>query len=74
MAVGKGKYDDACTVARESTKAIGVALLVFGGEHGDGFSVQAPIELTRVLPSVLREMADQIGQSLPPPFQPTKES
>jgi hypothetical protein len=37
---GPGKYDDACTAAREATEAAGVILIVLGGQHGSGFSVQ----------------------------------
>lgn len=57
---GPGKYDDACTVARESTKASGVLLVVFGGEQGSGFSVQAPPEIIAAMPCILEEMAAQI--------------
>lgn len=64
MPIGPGKYDEPCTIARESTQAVGVALLVFGGIHGDGFSVQAPYEVTRQLPAFLEQMAKDIRASL----------
>jgi hypothetical protein len=57
---GPGKYDDACTVARESTKASGVLLVVFEGEKGSGFSVQAPPEIIAAMPNILEEVAAQI--------------
>lgn len=57
---GPGKYDPETTAARLSTEAIGVALLVFGGRHGDGFSVQVPAEILFRLPAFLRDMADRI--------------
>jgi hypothetical protein len=57
---GPGKYDDAATVARLSTDADGVALIVFGGSAGSGFSVQGPLAFLLDLPTVLRTMADQI--------------
>lgn len=60
MTVGAGKYDEACSVARESTKAMGVILIVFGGEHGSGFSVQAPAAVMELIPEVLEETAKQI--------------
>lgn len=71
---GPGKYDDACTAARESTKALGCILIVVGGEHGDGFSAQLTMEMMENIPRGLRALADQIeadrlrvGGSQPPP-------
>lgn len=55
-----GKYDAACTAAREATKAEGVALIVFNGEHGGGFSVQAPPDILLALPRTLEFMAKAI--------------
>ena len=46
MGHGPGKYDDLCTQARNTAKAAGVVLIVFGGEKGDGFSVQASAQTT----------------------------
>jgi hypothetical protein len=39
-------------------------LIVFGGEHGDGFSMQATLEHTLKLPQMLREIADKIELDL----------
>lgn len=64
MTLGPGKYDDACTAVRVALKARGVALIVFGGYSGSGFSVQGPLELQRTLPDRLRLMADQIERDL----------
>jgi hypothetical protein len=61
---GPGKYDDACTVAREATNASGVALIVIGGDRGDGFSVQANAAILITLPSLLRRMADSIDKQM----------
>lgn len=59
--IGPGKYDSICTVARESTDAAFIAVIVIGGNQGNGFSVQATDEaLTHNLPKVLRKMADDI--------------
>jgi hypothetical protein len=60
MAAGPGKYDGLCTYVREQTKAFGAAVMVWGGTEGFGFSVQAPIEVVKDLPRMLRSMADQI--------------
>ncbi len=58
--IGPGKYDEVCTQVREDTNALGVVLLIFGGCKGNGFSCQAPFEFTATIPSLLRQMADQI--------------
>ncbi len=61
MTLGRGgRYEDACTVARESTKARGVVLIVFDGEHGNGFSVQVDAERLLALPEILETIAAQI--------------
>jgi hypothetical protein len=59
MALGPGKYDGACTVARDLTGG-GVILIVVDGHRGAGFSAQLlPYQLTR-MPVLLRALADQI--------------
>jgi len=58
--VGKGKYDDACTVAREQTQARGVVLIVFNGTDGSGFSCQADLETLLTLPEILEQVAQRI--------------
>jgi hypothetical protein len=60
MPVGPGKYDDLCTEALEKAHALAAILLIFGGNRGSGFSVQAPLEVLNELPSILRSVADQI--------------
>ena len=60
MPFGPGRYDAQCTIIREQTGAAGVALIVIGGVHGSGFSVQAPGDVTLVLPELLEEMAREI--------------
>jgi hypothetical protein len=55
---GPGKYDDACTVAREMTSAVACVLIVIEGDQGNGFSVQTlEPDLIPVLPALLREVA-----------------
>jgi hypothetical protein len=61
---GPGKYDDVLTEAREKTKADGAVLIVMGGDKGDGFAVQVPIEKLFGLPDVLEYMAKQIRADL----------
>lgn len=60
MPYGPGRYDHVCTMAREASKAVGTLLIVLGGEHGDGFSCQAPIEVMASLPKILEDTAQQI--------------
>lgn len=64
MATGPGKYDDIATVARESAKARAVVVAVIGGEHGNGFSVQAEAGTLLNLPDLLEEIALQIRRDL----------
>jgi hypothetical protein len=62
MALGPGKYDALCTYVRETAKAEGAAIIVWGapGEKGAGFSVQCTPPLLLTLPDVLRNMADTL--------------
>jgi hypothetical protein len=61
---GPGKYDDLATEVRTKARAEGVLVLIFGGVHGNGFSAQLSTELLLVVPSVLREAADQIERQI----------
>lgn len=63
MPAGPGKYDSACTGARIETGGKAVILIVIDGTQGSGFSVQAPPEILRHLPEVLREVAAEIEAS-----------
>lgn len=60
MALGPGKYDALCTYVRETAKAEGAAVIVWGGIEGQGFSVQASVDQLEKLPAILRNMADTI--------------
>jgi hypothetical protein len=65
MAIGPGKYDQACSMARVFTGARAVALIVLGGEHGSGFSVQTENpRFLELLPDMLRQMAMDIEQDM----------
>ena len=63
MAIGPGKYDDLCTVVRETANAEGAIIIILNGNQGGGFSCQAPLELTARLPAILRAVADDIEKS-----------
>jgi hypothetical protein len=61
MAFGPGKYDHLATLLRQQTHAKGgVALVIFDGSHGNGFSVQGTPQFLVALPAALREIAAQI--------------
>ena len=65
MALGAGVYDDACTQARESTKARSVILMVVDGDKGSGFSAQSDDPMFQMqFPLILRRMADAIDEDL----------
>lgn len=60
---GPSKYDEACTAAREMTKAEVCLLLVLGGDKGSGFSMQThDLGVVAKVPALLRHIADQIEQ------------
>lgn len=63
--IGPGKYDDVCTQAREAAKAEGAIVLIFNGQHGQGFSCQLPPELMPAVPDMLRFIAEEIEKSPP---------
>lgn len=63
MPLGPGKYDNALTRARKSCGATDAVLIVLNGSLGPGFSVQATLGATLVLPATLRAVADQIEAS-----------
>ena len=67
MTIGPGKYDDLCTVVRTATGAPVVAVIIFGGTRGSGFSVQMEERhagFIARLPDMLEEMAKQIRSDL----------
>ena len=64
MSIGPGRYDDLCTYVKDAAKAEGAIVIVFRGEHGNGFSMQADLIDTMKLPATLRLVADQIEADL----------
>jgi hypothetical protein len=50
-------------LVRARAEAQGVLLLVIGGKHGEGFSCQADLELTLLVPDMLERIAAEIRQA-----------
>jgi hypothetical protein len=63
MALGPGKYDAEVSELRKRLKAHGILLLVLDGERGSGFSAQLPLDVTMNMPTVLRDLANEIETS-----------
>lgn len=66
MAIGKGKYDDALTLALKSVDASNGILIVFDGKQGGGFSVQATANIQMAIPTILEETASKIRVDIKP--------
>lgn len=67
--IGPGKYDDLATWVMEKTNCKAVVLMVIGGDHGDGCSLQQRGELllpgySLVMPQLLRDLASGIEQDM----------
>lgn len=69
--LGGGRYDRECTAALLSTKADGVILIVLNGDRGNGFSAQLPLTHVSDLPTVLRQVADEIQADVRKSSPPT---
>ena len=69
MPIGPGKYDDVCSYVVEQVgigaQGGGVIVIVFGGNKGNGFSCQADLRTTVLLPDMLENIAKQIRESGP---------
>lgn len=61
MSEGPGKYDEACTLARVMTGASLAVLIVVGGRHGGGFSVQS---IREVPPENLARLLEMTAEAL----------
>ena len=59
MPLGPGKYDDACSAARDKTGG-SVLLIVVRGAKGSGFSCQADLETLLSLPDILEGIAREL--------------
>ena len=60
MSIGPGRYNEVCNDVRKRTRAKGVILIVMEGDKGEGFEVQASLDILVKLPKLLRDVADQI--------------
>lgn len=61
---GPGNYDDLCTYVRKQSDGKLVLVAVYGGNKGQGFSVQSvSLELNKLLPDILETMAAQIRKA-----------
>lgn len=58
--LGPGKYDDLCTMVRESAAARAAIVIIIDGDKGHGFSMQAPLGVTLAVADVLEQVARQI--------------
>ncbi len=60
-----GKYDDLCTIVRESAEAETAIVIVLNGKQGHGFSLQTtvPTEKSRIADCLI-EVAQQIKNSI----------
>lgn len=59
MAIGPGKYDDICTVARESAKASAAIVIILDGVSGSGFSCQCHAAMP---PKRIAEMLETVAK------------
>jgi hypothetical protein len=57
--IGPGKYDAALSLARAATGGCAI-LIVVDGKHGSGFACQTLPATMRMIPSLLRQVADDI--------------
>lgn len=65
MTIGPGKYDELCTYLRRLTRADGAVIIVINGENGSGFSCQADLQTTALLPELLEKLARDIRGDIP---------
>jgi hypothetical protein len=67
MALGPGKYDDITSRVRAAVGITdetggGVLVIVLGGDRGNGFSCQADIATTLMIPDILEDVIKQMRQ------------
>lgn len=63
---GPGKYDDLCDLVREQAGITtgGVVVMVIGGKHGSGFSIQADALTSLAMPALLEAVAEQMRKDI----------
>jgi hypothetical protein len=59
-APGAGKYADLCSHVRQLAEARGAIVMIFEGNKGTGFSIEAPGAAILALPFMMRALADDI--------------
>lgn len=64
MSISPGKYDDLCKYVREHAQAQGAIVIVIKGNKGGGFSCQADLAVTNLLPQILRHLAETMQADL----------
>ena len=65
MSLGPGKYAVECERDLRETEASAVLLIVLNGKKGNGFSMATLYpELMAAVPSILRDMANEIESSV----------
>ena len=72
--IGPGKYDDLCTYVRETSKARAALVIIIDGEHGAGFSCQAPMDVQLRLSMLLRDVADKLEHENPELYEAAKNA
>lgn len=68
--IGPGKYDDLATLVRKhagigADGPGGVIVIVFGGDKGHGFAMQADLATTLLVPDILDDVARKIRADTP---------
>jgi hypothetical protein len=64
MAIGPGKYDHYSSAIQVATNAPGVVVIVIGPPEISGFSITGTAGVTKFLPKLLKEIADQIEMDI----------
>lgn len=65
MTIGKGKYDDALSLALDSVEGQRGIFLALDGNKGSGFAVQGNLHSLQQLPDVLEHIANEMRKDLP---------
>jgi hypothetical protein len=60
MPIGPGKYDDLASLVMERCRGRGVVVIVFEGNLGSGFSVQADPHVMLAIPDILQGVVDAL--------------
>jgi hypothetical protein len=61
----RGKYRNACQELRNAVQADAVILIVVGGMLGNDIAYAGSPEMAKVIPEMLRALANDIEKSIP---------